>query len=151
MLHIHIFNNNITAINFMNTDKSNIQEMLIGGNQFPVLDFSEFPALTDLEPDTMGWTDINIAQNPLLEILVAYSNSFTSVDISNNPLLTDVQLDVNQLTVSAVNNILIQLDNNGLLNGNCALHNQTPAAPPSGAGATAKANLIGKGWTVNTN
>ena len=48
-----------------------------------------------------------------------------------------------------VNNWLIGLDGNGLSNGICVLHG-TVSTPPTGAGATAKTNLIGKGWTVNT-
>lgn len=53
------------------------------------------------------------------------------------------------ITTTDVNNYLIALDANGLSNGTVFLQ-ETPAAPPSGAGATAKTNLQGKGWTVTT-
>ncbi len=51
------------------------------------------------------------------------------------------------LSVTDVNNILIALDANGINNGNVGLK-QVPDAVPTGAGATAAANLLGKGWTV---
>jgi hypothetical protein len=64
--------------------------------------------------------------------------------------LTVVRLRENSLTTTSVNNILIDLDNNDQLNGNCRLNGGTNAAP-DGAGITAKNNLLSKGWTANTN
>jgi PKD repeat protein len=52
------------------------------------------------------------------------------------------------LDTTNINNALINLDTFGLNNGAADLSNQTPAAPPSGAGITAMNNLIGKNWTV---
>jgi hypothetical protein len=54
------------------------------------------------------------------------------------------------LSQTSVNNILISLDTAGQLNGTVNLAGGTSAAP-SGAGATAKTSLQGKGWTVVTN
>jgi len=54
------------------------------------------------------------------------------------------------LTATSVNNILISIDAAGQSNGTLGLNGGTSAAP-TGAGATAKANLIAKGWTVTTN
>lgn len=65
-------------------------------------------------------------------------------------LLTFLDLSDNQLPVAVVNSILIALDNAGLSNGTVGLQDQTPAAAPTGAGATAVTNLVGKGWTVAT-
>lgn len=64
--------------------------------------------------------------------------------------VTDFVAQGNSLNVATVNQILIDLDSNGLFNGICDIHGQTPPAVPTGAGATAKANLISKGWTVST-
>ena len=64
--------------------------------------------------------------------------------------LTSVRLRENSLTTTSVNNILIDLDNNGLLNGNCRLNGGTNAAP-TGNGLIAQDNLLSKGWTANTN
>lgn len=54
------------------------------------------------------------------------------------------------LDVTNVNNALINLEANGLPNGLVALEGQTPAAAPTGAGATAAADLVTNGWTVST-
>ena len=54
------------------------------------------------------------------------------------------------LNVASVNAILIAADANGALSGTMDLSGGT-SATPTGAGVTAKANLISKGWTVATN
>jgi hypothetical protein len=57
---------------------------------------------------------------------------------------------INRLTSSQVNDILVLLDGYGLLAGTFDSSGQTPSAPPTGSGITAKNNLISKGWTVTT-
>lgn len=75
----------------------------------------------------------------------------TTFDASEIPVnMSDLQLQVNALTVSTVNAVLQRLDANGLSTGLCYLQEQATTATPSGAGATAKASLISKGWTVTT-
>lgn len=60
------------------------------------------------------------------------------------------------LSVSEVNDILVALDTNGLTTGTRTINiaqylaGQVLAAAPTGAGATAKTSLQGKGWTVTT-
>lgn len=76
----------------------------------------------------------------------------------DNP--TFVQLDFrapnNNLSTATVNQILIDLDNATVGKtlfggaGTIALQNQVPPAPPSGAGLTARTNLISRGFTVTT-
>lgn len=57
----------------------------------------------------------------------------------------------NQLLPTAdVNFALQHLDGTGITGGTVTLDGQTPAAPPTGAGITAAANLVTKGWTVVT-
>ncbi|MEK6616898.1 MAG: hypothetical protein AABZ32_12470, partial [Bacteroidota bacterium] len=56
----------------------------------------------------------------------------------------------NNLDEPSTNGILIWLDKNDELNGTVNLAGGTNA-PPTGAGITAKNNLIAKGWTVTTN
>jgi hypothetical protein len=75
----------------------------------------------------------------------------TTFDASEIPVnMSDLQLQVNALTVSTVNAVLQRLDANGLSTGICYLQEQATTATPTGAGATAKTSLIAKGWTVNT-
>jgi len=71
-------------------------------------------------------------------------------DTINFSAMTSLNMYNNALTVSKVNALLVGLDGNGLLNGSVSLQGQTPAATPTGAGATAAANLVSKGWTVTT-
>jgi len=54
------------------------------------------------------------------------------------------------LTATSVNNILISIESTGTSNGTLGMDGGTSAAP-TGAGATAKADLITRGWTVTTN
>lgn len=89
-------------------------------------------------------------------------SSFTAmatIDISNNiitalPNLNAAVINLNcasnQIPSADINTALITLDSNGLLAGQFDSSGQTPSAPPTGVGITAKNNLIGKGWTVTT-
>ena len=56
----------------------------------------------------------------------------------------------NKLNTAQVNAILQFYDAANTENYVLNLSSQTPSAPPSGAGVTAKDNLIDKGWTVTT-
>ena len=85
------------------------------------------------------------------------------IDLSDNNLTTLFLMDPalwadggtyaffnNSLDATSVNDVLQSADASGKLNGNLYLDSGTNAAP-TGAGITAKANLITKGWTVLTN
>lgn len=93
--------------------------------------------------------DLSNQANLTLALGAACSN-LTTVDISNSPLLTTVNFHFCALDQTSVDNILLELDANGLSNGQLTLQGGTNAAP-SGAAITAKANLISKGWAVYTN
>jgi hypothetical protein len=125
------------------------------------LDGSDFsagiPDLTGLSSLTfLDMDQCNISGNVDLSILPA----LTSFDLSGNTGLTsvtifeqvlnDVSLGGTALTEASVNDILQWLDGGGVLNGYVDLSDGTSAVP-SGAGITAKDNLIAKGWTVSTN
>lgn len=86
------------------------------------------------------------------------SNGFV---ISNNTLLTTLTINAtsnliklllqgNALNVTSVNNILINLDSQGNINGTIDLSGGTNASP-TGAGIGAVVSLGGKGWIVTTN
>jgi hypothetical protein len=87
---------------------------------------------------------------PLIGTMNQYQNAVGSIYRQR------LNLPNNNLPVSVVNQILIDMDNasNGfttyLAGSLIVLSGQTPPAPPSGAGATAKTNLIGKGFSVIT-
>jgi len=79
------------------------------------------------------------------------ANLLTSLpDLSFYHSLLIVYVGGCSLPVSAINNMLIQLDAARLVNGQLDCSGQTPPAPPSGAGITAYNNLIAKGWVIGT-
>lgn len=80
--------------------------------------------------------------------------SLNQLENTGTAFAINLILNNNALPVSVVNQILVDLDTitTGYTgySGTIDLSGQTPAAPPSGAGATAKANLTGKGFTMVT-
>ena len=133
---------------------------------------SEF-SLLELTIQEQSLTHVDVSQNPNLVTLTLIGNSLTSLNISNNTLLEGLLVGHNQLTsiippasinnmtflnvinnklpVSAINQLLILADNSTAALPNLFSSNsQTPSAPPSGAGITAKNSLIAKGWSVST-
>ena len=80
--------------------------------------------------------------------------SMNQLENTGTAFAINLILNNNALPVAVVNQILIDLDTitTGYTgySGTIFLSGQTPAAPPSGAGATAKTNLIGKGFTIVT-
>lgn len=80
-------------------------------------------------------------------------SSLTTVTVTTLPAMISMDLRGGTgaaLNVASVNAILVALDANGLTNGAVNMSGGTSAAP-TGAGLTAKANLIAKGWFVGTN
>lgn len=55
-----------------------------------------------------------------------------------------------RLSTSNINTILTTIDAYGTNGGTIDISGQNPPRVPTGAGATAKANLIGRGWTIVT-
>ena len=87
----------------------------------------------------------------LLKNFWCYDNSLTGYIASTiSTTLTNFNASNNALTVTAINQILVDFDAAGHSGGILNLSGGTNGIP-SGAGATAKANLIAKGWTVTTN
>ena len=123
-------------------------------NLLTELDPSLLPAtVTNLLLDENSFTSFDVSQipTPCTQISLANNDIETLVNPSGIPAVAlDVTLGGNRLPTSEINALLIALDNNGLDNGSVDTSGQTPAAPPSGAGATAKTNLEGKGWFVTT-
>lgn len=92
-----------------------------------------------------------IATNTILNWCEADRNNFTgATGVGSCPLLLLYQISDNKIGVANINTALIALDTAALTLGRCLVNLQTPAAPPSGGGATAVTNLLGKSWTVLT-
>ena len=81
------------------------------------------------------------------------NNNITSLFLMDPALWSDggtCSFENNSLDATSVNDVLQSADASGKVNGTIHLSAGTNAAP-TGAGITAKANLITKGWTVLTN
>lgn len=116
-----------------------------------IVGLHQFPLLNNFDCGGCSLTDLDVSLNPLLTLFVVTVNAgITAVNVATNPALMTVQMGFCSLTQDAVNAILIALDGFGTLNGTVTLNNQTPPAPPSGAGIAAAASLVGKGWAVTT-
>jgi len=86
---------------------------------------------------------LDVSANTALVTLDCSSNSLTNLSITNNTALTTLRCDGNSLVAGDIDNIVIQLDTNGLSNGTLDIPLGRTAASDA-----AKASLQGKGWTV---
>lgn len=64
--------------------------------------------------------------------------------------INQIYISNNKLSTNSINNFLISEDAKNLTNKSYNVGNQSPFAPPSGAGITAKQSLISRGNQVNT-
>jgi hypothetical protein len=128
-----------------------LRVVLLGWNSLSSFPNDEISSeLIELGLQSNQLNSLNISNFTILSTLYVGTNHLEELDISNNPNIDTISANTNRLSQSAVNNILINLDNNGLSNGNCQLSSGTNAAP-SGDGITAKTNLQSKSWSVYTN
>ncbi len=85
-----------------------------------------------------------------------YGNDFTtSASLINNNKLTAFTASSNQFDINSINSFLVDLDTSGAPGSTSSaagykLENQSPLAPPSGGGLTAKNNMVGAGLFVTT-
>lgn len=94
---------------------------------------------------------IEIRDIPSCTVLWAGGGLVTNVILSGiSHRLTDVFFANQYLSTSNVNDILQIVDGAGGYYGTLDVNNQTPPAPPTGAGLISLTNLINRGWTVLT-
>jgi|SRR5699024_7913145 len=86
---------------------------------------------------------IDVSQNTKLEYLDVYSGNLTSLSVSNNDKITYLRCYGNNITGIDLDQIYIDLDNNGQSNGTLEIDQGRTSASD-----TARANLISKGWTI---
>lgn len=125
-LALQFFQNFLTTFDTANIP-SNVEELYLYDNLITTFDGASFPG---------GLLDIS--DNPLTSITGATLGFGTW------------QCQQCNLSVAEVNSILVRLDVNVETGGTVDTIAQTPSAPPSGAGSTAKASLISKSWSVTT-
>jgi len=102
--------------------------------------------LTDLYINNLSLTALDVSKNTALTILNCINNSIASLDVSNNTELLSLYCQYNNQGFTIIDQIYIDLDANGKLNGDLTIRqNRTSASD------TARANLITKGWTITDN
>lgn len=143
--------NTLTSIPSL-TPLTNLTKLLIQRNAITTLDISANTQLdqviTSGNPITSSF---DLTTNTLLTFFEMDNCEIPSItNVGSAPGLFIFQAGDNYLSVTDVNNALIDLAGNGVLSGSCVLNNQTPLAPPSGAGIAAVATLVGNSWTVHT-
>jgi hypothetical protein len=104
-------------------------------------------------------TNADFSKMKDIYVISFYDSLLTSLNITGLTKLAGLNLNKNTLTVESVNTILSTFDSFDTTftppadYGIIDLSNQNPSAPPSSGppnGITAKANLISRGWTVQT-
>ena len=119
-------------------------------NQLTALDVSNQINLTQLSCAGNQLSSLNLSNLTNLIAVWCMDNQLTTLDASNLQSINMLNCNNNKLTETAVNNILIACD--ALNTSDKFLYlQQGENAAPSGDGLTAKASLISKGWTVETN
>lgn len=131
---------------------------------------SQVTGVFNVLPSQLKWFEINPASAlqvpfeldtsmcPGLEALVIVNTNITSFGStfldSNQPSLGSISLTLNHLSSSAVDAALNAFVANtpvpNTFPHQFSIQAQTPAAPPTGASATARTFLTGLGWSVNT-
>jgi hypothetical protein len=117
-----------------------------------------FFAVNGTDPDnTVAITDAVLSRfTGLTQVRAPRSDTLAAVNWGLRNGLTYIGLQQIGYSVAEVNQVLQTVDamgTSGAKTLDIGQYRASPAlaaAPPSGAGATAKANLISRGWTVNT-
>jgi len=138
--------NGLTTLQTLNCSANNLAT---------IVGIGTLTALVNLDCSAEGALLFTLSLIGLTNLVTLHcqNSQFPSLNISTNTALLDLNAEVCGLAVLAVNTILFDLDSAGLLNGTDSTKFQVPASPPDAGppdGATAKANLIGKGWAVTT-
>jgi hypothetical protein len=144
--------NSLTSLNV--TGCTAIENLYLDDNDFStgLPDLTPLTSLRILDLDQCsiaGDVDISQLSSTLENIDLSGNTGITSV-ILPEASLTNVDISNAALTQTAVNNILMWINGNGLENGNLRLHNGT-SSNPSAEFLIHKTQLEGKGWNVNVN
>ncbi len=157
----------LTGLTTFNLGNHSLTSLIMPTTTVPTIryEFANIDFDLDLSACTNLAGDIRF-NDGLANILTLPStpNAFTVISIVNNPNLGQIDLTGfsgnssgagislfnNGWSAAIVNQTLIDLDATGWLGGASGFINIQNNSAPTGAGATAKTNLIGKGWLVIT-
>jgi hypothetical protein len=112
-----------------------------GGSNVGTVEIANCPAFNDLDSSNT-WKPVGLFLNNLPSLTYA---SLPTMDWS---IANNISFQGCSFSVADVNQIFQDIDAAGTSNHSLNMSGQIPAATPTGAGATAKANLISRGWFV---
>ena len=128
---------NLTSLTFLNC----------ANNSINVLNVTNLTSLTFLACSTNSISILNVTNLTSLTLLICNSNSISTLDVSNLTSLISLSCHSNQISNTTNSQILVDLDNNGKNNGYFRSSIFGDGSLTT-AGAAAKTNLQGKGWTI---
>lgn len=134
--------NNISTIDISNNPL--LTTFACSDNNLTVLDVSANVNLVNLSIGLNNISVLDVSTNVDLELLQVSDMNLSDLDISNNPLITTLSCNNNSLPGTVLDDILIQLDTNGLSGGTIIMDIGRTAASDA-----ARTSLLGKGWTIN--
>jgi hypothetical protein len=119
-------------------------------NEFPILDLTDNLALVSLDTSiNNNLSGLDCSKNPLLTSIVAhedYAMTHFSASISASYVTLFYNYAIVQDGSGSINQIYLDLDRNGVINGYL---NLLGTKPPSGSAViTARGNLLSKGWYI---
>ena len=147
------FYNGLTSLDV--TGCTSLTTLSCQSNALTSLDVSGCTSLYDLSCQNNQLTSLDVTGCTALNTLSCGYSGLTSLDVSGCTSLYNLYCNYNALTSFAIDNIIIDLNTNGITTGYLNLSGGTSAAP-SAASAAALANLTapqpgGLGWVVITN
>ncbi len=141
LTNFQIFTFNLTALDI--SGAINLITFQCTQNSITTLDVSKNIALQSLQCARNSITTLDVSLNTSLVTLQCFINNITTLNISLNTSLRELGCYGNNQTATVTDQIFIDLDTNGVINGTLNIRNNRTAASD-----TARANLITKGWTI---
>jgi hypothetical protein len=149
LISLQSFSNHFSSLDFTACSHSLVSlNCSINGN-LTSLNVSSCSVLQGVSCHEDNLTSLLISGSSLTGV-ICNSNLLPTIDVSKCPNLTTLSASNNRLTSGSINNIYINLDNFGLLSGSVSLEGSTNQSA-SGAGLTARSNLISKNWSIVDN
>lgn len=147
---LYLNENNLTSLNINNLP-SLVDLYLDNNNLSGSIDLTSYPNLVQAYFSNNQLTSVNASNLlNLPNIGVSFNPNLSTLLINGSVSLLTVLASGCALTQTVVDDILVELDNNGLVLGTVNLSGGTSAIP-SVTGLTAKTSLEGKSWTVLVN
>ncbi len=150
---LDLWNNNGTGSEITDLDISNataLDNLNTRYNLLTTLDVSQNTVLTQLNVrgnDQLSSGTLDISNNPLLTRFQADNTQLSSIIITNNTLLDNVILRSSEFSSTVLDQVVIDLDSYGLLDGNLEI--RANPGDLTVASLSAYNSLIAKGWSID--